>query len=402
MSSSFPKPAQRRSSQADGRNANGRNADGQHAGNRNANDRNRRSGPAPHPRKPRPTTRPARSKGDSGWTSGQNIGMAASGPDSTDLFAPRAEKQDDDAPGARLDRRGGKRDEGQEAPVLPGIKPVLELLQSTPERVDAVFLRKGRHGKDMERIVDLCRAAGVRFSLLDPASFARVYEGHSQGVVARLFEAGFADLDGMLAGVMDSPLPLILVLDQVQDPGNAGTLARTLYALGGAGLVAPRHNGVYLGAAAAKAAAGALDKLPVSKVANLGQAVDNAKKSGFTIYGAASGYGIVSPDSREAHADNGESLSGDNAGKKAQAGERLVSGKPVVDVFSLTPRLPAMLILGSEEDGMRAGMEKRCDCLIRIPMLRDFDSLNVAQAGGIIISWFAHSAARKGKMPVPK
>ena len=406
MSSSFPKPAQRRSSQAGGRNAGDQNVGGQHAGNRNANDRSRRSGPAARPRKPKPAARPARSKGDSDWTSGQNIGMTTSGPDAADLFAPRAEKQDDADPGARFDRRGGKRDEGQEAPVLPGLKPVLELLQSTPERVDAVFLRKGRHGKDMERIVDLCRAAGVRFSLLDPASFARVYEGHSQGVVARLFEAGFADLDDMLAGVMDSPLPLILVLDQVQDPGNAGTLARTLYALGGAGLVAPRHNGVYLGAAAAKAAAGALDKLPVSKVANLGQAVDSAKKSGFTIYGAASGYGTASPDGREAHADgsqradHGESLSGGNAGKKAQAGERLVSGKPVVDVFSLTPRLPAMLILGSEEDGMRAGMEKRCDCLIRIPMLRDFDSLNVAQAGGIIISWFAHSAARTGKMPV--
>ena len=55
----------------------------------------------------------------------------------------------------------------------------------------------------------------------------------------------------------------------------------------------------------------------------------------------------------------------------------------------------AMLILGSEEGGMRSSMEKRCDFLIRIPMLRDFDSLNVAQAGGIIVSWLAHHAGRK-------
>ena len=394
MSSSFPKPAQRRSSQAGGRNAGEQNA-----GDRNTIGRNRRSGPAPRPRKPRPAARPTRSQGNSDWTSGHNIGMTTPGPDATALFSPRPGKKDDADPGARFDRQRDRQGEGQEAPVLPGIKPVLELLQSTPERVDAVFLRKGRHGKDMERIVDLCRAAGVRFSLLDPASFARVYEGHSQGVVARLFEAGFADLDSMLAGVTDSPLPLILVLDQVQDPGNAGTLARTLYSLGGAGLVAPRHNGVYLGAAAAKAAAGALDKLPVSKVANLGQAVDSAKKSGFTIYGAASAYGATSHAGDSQRAGHGGFLSRDGAGKKAQAGESLVSGKPVVDVFSLTPRLPAMLILGSEEDGMRASMEKRCDYLIRIPMLRDFDSLNVAQAGGIIISWFAHAAARKGKMP---
>jgi len=242
----------------------------------------------------------------------------------------------------------------EQAPLLPGIKPVLEMLGSTPERVDAVFLRKGRHGSDMAAIVDACRAAGVRFSLLDAPSFARVYAGHSQGVVARLFEAGFTDLDELLDKVMDAPLPLVLALDQVQDPGNAGTLARTLYALGGGGMIAPRHNGVYLGAAASKAAAGALERLPVAKAANLGQAVDNAKDRGFTIYGAA-----------------------------------VAESPAVLDVYAAPLRLPALLILGSEESGIRPGLEKRCDYLLSIPMLCDFDSLNVAQAGGIIISCFA-------------
>ena len=353
MTSSFPKPAQRRSGRA---------------GDQTPDKRTQPSGPVSRQRRP---TRPARVREDLNWTSGPDFGTNASGSAAAGREASQAGKEGHAPSGARPAGHGNKRDSVQEAaPVLPGIKPVLELLQSTPERVDTIFLRKGRHGKEMEHIVDLCRAAGVRFSLLDPPSFARVYSGHSQGVVARLFEAGFADLDDLLANVMDAPLPLIVVLDQVQDPGNAGTLARTLYALGGAGLVAPRHNGVYLGAAAAKAAAGALDKLPVSKVANLGEAVDSAKKLGFTIYGAASGQ--------------------ENEGQEGQG-----SGSPVVDIFSLVPRLPAMLILGSEEGGMRSSMEKRCDFLIRIPMLRDFDSLNVAQAGGIIVSWLAHHAGRK-------
>ena len=259
--------------------------------------------------------------------------------------------------------------------MLPGLKPVLELLESNPERVDAVFLRKGRHVKEMDQIVDLCRAAGVRFSLLEGPSFARVYAGKSQGVVARLFEAGFVELDTLLNNVMDSPLPLVLALDQVQDPGNAGTLARTLYSLGGAGMIAPRHNGVYLGAAAAKAAAGALEKLPVAKAGNLGQAIDAAKKLGFTVYGAAS-------------ADD------KNKTEDADGTTKAEFPTPVLDVFSMTPRLPAILVLGGEEGGMRPGMEKRCDFFIRIPMLRDFDSLNVAQAGAIIISWFANHAKK--------
>ena len=276
----------------------------------------------------------------------------------------------------------GSRERGEQAPLLPGIKPVLEMIGNTPERVDAVFLRKGRHGSDMAAIVDACRAAGVRFSLLDAPSFARVYSGHSQGVVARLFEAGFTDLDELLDKVMDAPLPLVLALDQVQDPGNAGALARTLYALGGAGMIAPRHNGVYLGAAASKAAAGALERLPVAKAANLGQAVDSAKSLGFTIYGAA-----------VAESPEKVALSGNPDGTRKAALPIL----PVLDAYTASMRLPALLILGSEESGIRPGLEKRCDYLLSIPMLRNFDSLNVAQAGGIIISCFARAALAKHK-----
>lgn len=255
----------------------------------------------------------------------------------------------------------------EQAPLLPGVKPVLELLQSSPERVDAVFLRKGRHGREMEQIVDLCRAAKVRFSLLDAPSFARIYKGGSQGVVARLFDAGFIDFDELLAKTMDAPLPLVLVLDQVQDPGNAGTLARTLYALGGAGLAVPRHNGVYLGAAAAKASAGALERLPVAKPTNLNQALDAAKKLGFTLYGAAGAPPLTSPPA--------------SSPKEPEA----------LNAFAVPPprlRLPALLVLGSEESGLRPSVSRRCDYLLSIPMLRNFDSLNVAQAGGILLSCF--------------
>ena len=242
-----------------------------------------------------------------------------------------------------------------EAPLLLGVKPVLEMLASTPERIDAVFIRKGRHGKEMDEILDLCRKGKVRFSLLEPANFARqLGQTQTQGVVARLFEAGFTPLETLFDTVMDAPLPLLVALDQVQDPGNAGTLARTLYSLGGAGLIIPRHNSVYLGAGATRAAAGALQKLPVARVGSLTQAIDAAKKLGITIYGAAASDDTV----------------------------------PVADIFSLTPRLPALLILGSEESGIRQTLIKRCDTLVSIPMQRDFDSLNVAQAGAICIASF--------------
>jgi 23S rRNA (guanosine2251-2'-O)-methyltransferase len=265
----------------------------------------------------------------------------------------------------------------EQTPLLPGVKAVIELLLRSPERVDVVFLRKGRHSKDMERIADLCRGAGVRFALLDPPSFARVYAGNSQGVVARLYETGYVELEDLLARAMDAPLPLMLALDQVQDPGNAGTLARTLYALGGAGMIVPRHNGVYLGAAAAKAAAGTLDMLPVTRVTNLGHALESAGDAGYAVYGASS----RKPD---------EATDADGGGKPVR--DRGKSPPPVLDVFTAEFRLPAVLVLGGEENGLRPGTEKRCGSLLRIPLLRDCDSLNVAQAGGILISCFARAA----------
>ncbi len=124
--------------------------------------------------------------------------------------------------------------------LQPGIKPVTELLRRRPEKIDAVFVRKGKKGKETDAILDLCRTAKVRFSLVDETFLDRLWSGQGpgnvrgnhQGVIARLFTTGFTDLEDLLARAADEPLPLIVALDQVQDPGNAGALARTLYALG--------------------------------------------------------------------------------------------------------------------------------------------------------------------------
>ena len=244
--------------------------------------------------------------------------------------------------------------------VQPGVRPVIELLLQHPEKIDTVFLRKGRKNKDTDRVIDLCRKDGVRFSLVNDAFLDRLWRGRHQGIIARLFETGFMNLTDLFAAALNEPLPLILALDQVQDPGNAGSLARTLYALGGAGILVPRHNGVYLGAAAAKVSAGALGRLAVSKVANLARALEAALDAGFTVYGA---------DAAKAGIDD--------------------NGPAPESAFSFIPRLPAVLVMGNEEGGLRPVIRKRCSKLLAVPFAREFDSLNVAQAGAIIISAFA-------------
>lgn len=240
----------------------------------------------------------------------------------------------------------------EELSILPGIKPVLELLDSDPARIDTVLIRRGRRSADTDTLMDKCRLNHVRFNLVDGPALEKLYTGAHQGVVARLYAAGYIEVDKMLAKAMDAPLPIIIALDQVQDPGNAGTLARSLYALGGAGLIVPRHNAAYLGASAQRAAAGALEKLPVARVTNLARALDEAIEAGFTIYGA-------------------------------------MLGDESVNAFATKLHTPCVLVLGNEDKGIRPNVAKRCDRLLHIPMLRDFDSLNVAQAGALLLGEFA-------------
>jgi len=251
--------------------------------------------------------------------------------------------------------RNGWRNE-EPALVLPGIKPVLELLERDPARVDMLFLKKGMRSPQSIRMLDLCRSASVRFSLVEGQTLDALCRGaQHQGVVARLLGITGVALDELLNALYAAPLPLILALDRIQDTGNIGALARSLHALGGAGLIMPRHNSAYLGPGAMRASAGALNSLPICRVTNLGRTLEEIREAGIRIYGAG-----LSPDSANA----------------------------------LTAKVltPAVLILGNETKGIRPGVAKHCAELLHIPMRHGVDSLNVAQAGAMLLACFARAA----------
>lgn len=241
--------------------------------------------------------------------------------------------------------------ESPEQTVVAGRKPVLEALSAGPERVETVLLQKGLKPAVAGQIIDVCRQAGIRYRLVPGTELDRLVPGNHQGVAAFLAASPFMEFEELLDGLAAAPLPLAVVLDQVQDPGNVGALARTLYALGAAGLVIPKHGGARLGAGAMRASSGALARLPVARVTNLSQALDACRERGLPVYCAAAGEGAA-------------------------------------DALAVGLELPAVLVLGAEESGIRPGVSKRCDVRLAIPMLRPFDSLNVAQAGAILAARF--------------
>ncbi|MDR2695187.1 MAG: RNA methyltransferase [Deltaproteobacteria bacterium] len=250
----------------------------------------------------------------------------------------------------------GRRDE-EPALVLPGVKAVLELLEREPARIDMLFLRKGLRSPESAHMLDLCRSVSVRFSLVESRVLDALCRGaRHQGVAARLLGKAGVSLDELLTAAHSARLPLILALDRIQDTGNAGVLARSLHALGGAGLIVPRHNSAYLGQGAMRASAGALNALPVCKAANLGRALEEAREAGIRVYGAGLHTGSAN---------------------------------------ALTAKVltPAVLVLGNEENGIRPGVAKHCDELLHIPMRPGVDSLNVAQAGAMLLACFARALA---------
>ena len=113
-----------------------------------------------------------------------------------------------------------------ETPLLPGMKPVLELLRTDPQRIDLVFCKKGLRTRDAQDVQQLCRQSGVRFSLVDQAALDRLCREaaqqngndaaplNHQGVVARLTATDFRDLADVLQAAAEAPLPLVVALDQ--------------------------------------------------------------------------------------------------------------------------------------------------------------------------------------------
>lgn len=303
---------------------------------------------APRPAFPKPA-RPAGSAPRPGGRADDRYG---------DRAPRKARREGDEALGDHhnTERRPARpaRAEGTEGEALPegksvtaGRNPVRELLESAPRRVDGVFVRKGQREAKVQEIVALADANRIKVQFVDDAFLRRLYSGTHQGVVAVTAAVEYAELDALIATVADAPLPVLLALDQVQDPGNLGAMARTAWALGAVGIIVPRHGGAYIGAGAMRASAGALHHLPVARVTNMSQALDACAKAGLNI------------------------LCADGEGE---------------DVNTAAIRLPAVLVLGGEEKGVRHGVGKHCDQRLAIPLKRAFDSLNVAQAAAIILA----------------
>lgn len=226
--------------------------------------------------------------------------------------------------------------------VLIGIHPVREaLLAGRP--LERVLVARGTGGQRLQEIIELCRASGTPVRFEERRQLEKLAEGGvHQGVVALDAARRYAGLDQILESS-----ELVVVLDGVEDPHNLGAVLRTADAAGAGGVLIPERRSAGMTPAAAKASAGAMARVPVARVVNLGRALDEMKQRGYWIYGL---------DER---------------------------GKESYDTVEYAR--PTAFILGREGKGIHEQIRKRCDFLVRIPLAGQLSSLNVSVACGVAL-----------------
>ena len=226
--------------------------------------------------------------------------------------------------------------------IIYGLNPVLEALRSHPERVHYVAVSR-EHGSRLQRVIGDAKKAGVPVRPMSHEQLDRLAgRGVHNGIAADVSESAYADYDDVIDR---DTTEFVLILDGITDPQNFGAILRVADGFGAHLVVIPQHESVGLTPAAVKASAGASEWVPVAQVTNLARTIDDLRRRGYWIYGAAAG------------GDPPDAI--DFRGKVA-------------------------LVLGSEGKGIRRNVLEHCDRVVTIAMHGHVESFNVATAAAVL------------------
>lgn len=236
------------------------------------------------------------------------------------------------------------------ATIIYGRQPVVAALRQGRSPLEEILVAEGVGGRFLSEMRDLARAAGVRLRQVPRPALDRICRTpNHQGVAARRAVFMYQELEELLErlAVLKEPA-LLVVADSLTDPMNLGNLCRSALAAGAHSLVIPKDRAAGVTPAVIKAAAGALEVLPVSRVTNLAATLMRLKEAGLWVMGADSG----APQS----------------------------------LYDADLTVPLALVIGGEDTGIRPRVLQQCDALLAIPLASDaISSLNAAIAGAVAL-----------------
>ena len=273
-------------------------------------------------------------------------------------YAPKKKSRN----GNRSDRLQSKRDERRQyltrehvertevqevVDFVFGRHAVVEALQ-TPDRVNRVFIQEGTSGRDAAKVIDLAREKGIQVQTV-PKTKIEDLVGNAvhQGLVASIAAYEYADLEDVFKKAEEKGEdPFIVILDGVEDPHNLGSILRTADATGVHGIIIPKRRSASLTATVAKASTGAIEHVPVVRVTNLTQTIEQLKARGVWVFGT--------------------DMNGTDYRKWNTSG-------------------PLAIVMGNEGKGVSRIVKESVDEMVTIPMVGHVQSLNASVASALMM-----------------
>jgi 23S rRNA (guanosine2251-2'-O)-methyltransferase len=235
------------------------------------------------------------------------------------------------------------------ASVAYGVHAVRLLLERSPERVLRLWIQGGKAGERLEELRRLAQGHSIEASVADAGTLDRLSaNGRHQGIVGELVaRSSDPETELELALEQASDVPLLLVLDGVQDPHNLGACLRTADAAQATAVLAPRDRASGLTPVVRKVAAGAADAVPFVAVVNLARTLRELKERGIWLVG--------------------------------------LSDQAAQSLYDADLTGPTAIVMGGEAEGLRRLTRETCDALVSIPMAGVVESLNVSVAAGVAL-----------------
>ncbi|MFX3631171.1 MAG: 23S rRNA (guanosine(2251)-2'-O)-methyltransferase RlmB [Candidatus Pristimantibacillus sp.] len=239
-------------------------------------------------------------------------------------------------------------DEYNQDEMIAGKHPVLEALRSGRE-INKIWIADGAQKALITPIMAEAKKSGIIVQFVDKRKLDSLVEGvQHQGVVAQAAAFAYAEIEDLLERARSrEETPFILILDEIEDPHNLGSILRTAECTGVHGVIIPKRRAVGLTATVLKTSAGAAEHVPVARVTNLAQTIDRLKEEGVWIAGTD----VSAPQ----------------------------------DVYKTKFDLPLAIVIGNEGKGIGRLIKEKCDFLVKLPMVGQLNSLNASVAAGVLM-----------------
>ena len=236
----------------------------------------------------------------------------------------------------------------EETDLIYGRHPVLTALENERSINRLWITTRLRYDPRFHHLILQAKDNGAVIDEVEPIRLDQITgRANHQGIAAQIAPYTYIELEDLIAKSKSITDPVIVVADGITDPHNLGAIIRTAEAIGAHGLVIPQRRAAGITSTVVKVAAGALETFPVSRVVNLGRALEQLKEQGFWIYGTA------------------------------------VTGSEPLQSVKFSG--PVVLVVGGEGEGLGMLTQRSCDVLVSIPLQGKTPSLNASVATGMAL-----------------